>query len=172
MTPETITLDVQLEFRDYLRMSYWVIFHKHKLLLLIIFIGAIVYPLILVQHISQDTPVDYRAGYFIPWALLALLFGGTYFSARKQFASNKSLHEKIRYVFSESGIDVTAAASSGHTAWTHIYEARETGSNFLLYLSKNIMYIVPKRCFRDAEQIASFKQLVRSQLAAQAKLKS
>jgi len=103
--------------------------------------------------------------------LLAFLIGGTYFGAKRQMASNTSLNERIHYIFDETGIATIAASSSGRTAWTNIYKAHETKTNFLLFISKNMMYTIPKRCFTDVDQINAFKLLLKSQLTSRAKLK-
>jgi len=170
-TDTTIEIDVLLEFRDYLRANYWFIFHRLKLLLVMLFIGATAYPLILVRQEVSESPTANYWGYFIPWAILAFLFVGTYFSARRHMASNKALSERVHYVFSERGIEATAPSSSGYTAWKNIYEAHETRNNFLIFISKKMMYTIPKRYFENAEQVASFKKLLRSQLDKRAKWK-
>jgi hypothetical protein len=98
-----------------------------------------------------------------------VLFAGQYFNAKKQMASNKALSETIHYVFSQEGINATAASSSGSTAWHNVFEAHETGRNFLIFISKNMMYTIPKRCFHSTGQIEPFKTLLRAQLGAKAK---
>lgn len=172
MNSESIVeIDVLLEFRDYLRANYWFMFHRFKLLLLILLMGAVVYPLLLVSRMASPSPTDNYWGYLIPWGMVALLFGGTYVSAKKHMASNKGLSERIHYVFSENGISAAASSSSGHTAWQNVYEAYETKTNFLIFLAKNMMYVIPKRCFDSFDQVASFKRLLRSQLNSKAKWK-
>ena len=166
----TVEIDVLLEFRDYLRANYWFMFHRFKLMYVVLLIGVL-YPLLLVSRVVSEDPTDNHWRYFIPWGLIALLLGGTYFSAKKHMASNKALSERVHYVFSENGIDATALSSSGHTGWQNIYEAYETKSNFLIFLSKNLMYTIPKRCFDSVDQLTSFKRLLRSQLDSKAKWK-
>jgi len=170
-TETTVEIDVLLELRDYLRANYWFMFRRFKWLLLLLFFGAIVYPLLLVSKIALQDEVNNYWGYFIPWVLLALMFGGTYFTTKKQMASNRALNERIHYIFSESGLATNASTFSGQTAWANVYETHETKTNFLIFISKTMMYIIPKRCFDSAEQIASFKRLLRSQLDAKAKWK-
>lgn len=170
-TQTTVEIDVLLEFRDYLRANYWVIFHRFKLLLGIFFFAGVVYPLLLLSGITSRLENDTYWGYLLPLAVLVLIFGGAYYSAKKHMASNRALSERVHYVFSESGIEGTSPSTSGQTAWQNIYAAHETKTNFLIFLSKNLMYVIPKRCFDDADQVASFKRLLRSQLDAKAKWK-
>jgi len=131
----------------------------------------VVYPLLLVSGVWSLREGDNYWGFLIPLGVLAVLFGGTYFSTKKHMASNRALSERAHYVFSESGIEVTAPSSSGRTTWQNVYEAHETKTNFLIFISKNMMYTIPKRCFDSAEHIASFKRLLRSQLDAKVKWK-
>jgi len=170
-TETTVEIDILLEFRDYLRANYWFIFRRFKLFLVIFFFSGVVYPLLLLSGTASQRPTGSSWGYLLPLAVLVLLFGGTYFNAKKQMASNRLLSERVRYVFSESGIEATAPSSSGRIAWQNVYEAHEAKTNFLIFISKNMMYVIPKRCFADAEQVASFKRLLRSQLDAKAKWK-
>jgi YcxB-like protein len=166
-----IEIDVLLEFRDYLRANYWYLLHRYRLLFVFLFIGGIVYPLLIITGRRSDLLGDNSWAYFIPWVMILLLFVTNYFAAKKHMRSNKPLSEKIHYVFSEQGFNTAASSFSGSTTWQNVFEARETGTNFLIFISNSIMYIVPKRCFRDVEQIQAFKQLVQAQLGPKAKWK-
>jgi len=167
----TVELDVLLDFRDYLRANYWFLFRRFKLLFLILLFGGVVYPLLLLTGRLSGSPNDNYWGFLIPFGMLLFVIGGIYFSAKRHMASNKGLSERIHYTFSENGIDALAPSSSGHTTWSNLYEAHETKNNFLLFISRNMMYTIPKRCFHDVEQISAFKDLLRSQLSSKAKLK-
>ena len=172
MHPETsIDIDVQLEFNDYLKANSWFLWRKFKWLIVLLLIAAVVYPLIVVVRYSSGVTVNYAWAYFVPWALLLVLLVSSYSGAKQHMASNKALHEKIHYVFSESGMDTTAASFSGTMAWQNVFAAHETGSNFLIFIARNMMYIIPKRCFQSAEQIDAFKRLLRAELGNKAKWK-
>jgi len=166
-----IELDVLLEFRDYLRANYWFLFRRFKLLFVILVIGCVAYPLMVLTGASPKNPNDNYWGLLIPFALLLFIIAGTYFGAKRQMSSNKSLSQRIHYTFDETGIATVAPSSSGRTAWENIYKAHETKTNFLLFISKNMMYTIPKRCFADIQQLNAFKQLLQSQLTSRAKLK-
>jgi hypothetical protein len=168
-TQTTVEIDVLLEFRDYLRANYWFLFHRFKLVLGLLFFVGLFYPLLLVSRLASQRPTDNYWGFLIPLGVLVFMFAGTYFNTKKHMASNRALRERVHYVFSETGIESTAPSTSGRTAWQNVYEAHEAKTNFLIFISKNMMYVIPKRCFHDAEQMASFKRLLRSQLNAKAK---
>ena len=170
-TKTTVEIDVLLEFRDYLRANYWFIFRRFKLFLGVFFFSGVVYPLLLVSGIASPHASNSYWGSLLPLVVLVITFGAVYFNAKKQMATNRILSERHHYVFSESGIEATAPSSSGRIAWQNVYAAHETKTNFLIFISKNLMYVIPKRCFADAEQVATFKSLLRSQLDAKAKWK-
>jgi YcxB-like protein len=95
----------------------------------------------------------------------------TYFSTKRQLASNKSLNQEHHYIFSYDGIVITTATSSSRTGWDIFREAFETKHNFILFISLNQMYIIPKRCFQQDNQIEQFKAILKDKLGAKAKLK-
>jgi len=167
----TIELDVLLEFRDFLRATYWFFFRRFKFVLILFVIVLVVYPLLLFSGQISTSANDNYWGLLIPAGILFFLLINPYFSARRQMTSNKCLNQRLHYVFDETGIDATAPLSSGHTSWANIHKAYETSSNFLLFISKNMMYTIPKRCFVDGSQIDGFRQLLKSQLVSRAKLK-
>jgi hypothetical protein len=168
---KSIEIDVPLELRDLLRANYWHFFKRFKLFLILLVIGCVGYPALHILGGGVKNPNDNYWGFLIPFGMLVFLLGSTYLGVKRQMASNKSLSEPHRFTFSENGIDAVAQSSSGHTSWANIYEAYETKYNFLLFLSRNMMYTVPKRCFRDGEQLNSFKELLKTKLSSKAKLK-
>ena len=169
---KTIQIDVLLEFRDFLRANYWYLFKKLRLLFAMLFIGGIVYPVLyFAGAIGETTERQNYWGFLVIPTLLLLLLVSTYLGAKKQMKSNKGLQESTRYSFSEDGIDAVAASSSGHTSWSNIREAYETKNNFLLFISNNQMYTIPKRFFESGEQVNTFKLLLISELQLKAKLK-
>ena len=120
---------------------------------------------------TAKSPGDNNWGLLIPAGMLLFLLVSTYFGTKSQMVSNKSLNERFHYLFNEIGVYVTAPSSSGHTSWANIRTANETGSNFLIFISKNMKYTIPKRCFVDDSQMDRFRQLLKSQLSSKAKLK-
>ena len=69
------------------------------------------------------------------------------------------------------GSSSAAASSSGSHKWETLREAFETKHNFLLFIADRQMYIFPKKCFDNEEQIRAFKELLRERLGPKAKVK-
>jgi hypothetical protein len=170
---DVIELEVCLELRDYLWANYWFLFRNMWMRLLVgiafLPLGAFVY--LLVCDPAEGSWSALAPVLVLPVSLI-LLVVGVYFGAKNSLASNKSLQEAIRYRFSAHGIDAVAASSSGHTEWTNFYRAIETRHSFLLFISRNQMYSIPKRCFHDSQQMSAFRTLLGKTLAERVVLES
>ena len=175
MTREhSVEIDVLLELRDYLRANYWFLFRKFKFFLAILFFVGVIYPILYSAGAMGEpakNPNESNWGFLIPWGILFVLIVGVYFNSKKSLASHKALQETIHYTFSDQGIGSDAPSSSGHHRWENLREAFETKHDFLLFLADRLMYVIPKKCFRDEQQIGEFKELLRGHLASKAKLK-
>lgn len=169
MNQELIEMDVQLTLNDYLRVNYWFLFKKFKAMLFVLLIACVVYPLyVLIKAPLGAQNSDYW-GFAIPWAMLVFLFVSTYLGAKRQFASNKSIHESHHYVFSNDGVQFVSPSSSGFHQWGNFREAIETKNNLLLFLALNQMLIFPKRCFQNDEQIRQFRELLLNHVPSKTK---
>jgi hypothetical protein len=171
MNRQQIEIDVLLTLKDYLRANYWFLFKKFKMMVfLLLFVGG-VYPLYYFMGNLSKNPNDSYWGFLIPWLILFFLIGATYLGAKRQMSSNKVINETHHYIFSSEGIKAVSASTSWQNAWDNIREVFETKSNFLLFIALNQMYVIPKRCFQNDEQINLFRELLKGQLASKAKIK-
>jgi hypothetical protein len=164
-----IELAIKLELTDYVRASFWVLFRPWAMKIVLVF-AVLLLGLFFLRLIEDPNSKPFPA--LILPALVLFTIGSTYLSAKRNMASNKSVQEITHYTFSEKGIEALAQSWSGHTGWGNVLNAYETKHNFLLFISRNQMYIIPRRCFRDAEQIAAFKQMLVSHMNSKAQIKS
>lgn len=174
MDQQSIKVDVLLTLQDYLRANYWVLFNRYKSLKAMIFMlvfAGIAGPLLLFFNDKPLNPGESYWGLLIPWAILLFMIGGTYWGAKRQLAGAKFLHETHHYTFTEEEIEIAAQSSAGRQNWGNIREAFETKSNFLLFISLNQIFIIPKRCFQGGEDISRFKDLLKNKLGSKAKIK-
>ena len=162
-----INLSVLLEPRDYLRANFWFLF-KNPLMKLLPIFATLLLVLSIYTWIQRPEQVPWH-GFVLPGIVIfSCLY--TYMASNRSFANNKALQQTINYRFSSEGIDVSAAQSHGHMNWQGIVNAYETKHNFLLFISKNQMYTIPRRCL-DAEQINSFRSLLKDHLSSRAMLR-
>jgi hypothetical protein len=168
-TSETIELDVQLTERDYMLANYWYLFRNWSVRSLIP-IASILLGVSIFLWIRNPRGIPW-IGFLLPAILIAMLIS-VYFGSKRSMASNKSLQALIHYRFTRDEIEAIASSSSGRTSWENIYAAHEAGRNFLIFISRNQMYTIPKRCFDHEEQIASFRTLLRDRLGERAHLRA
>ena len=163
----TMAIDVLLTQSDYVRIKLRSPLLKEKwtsLGFLFIVIGfIIIHPFISEQKDFSDL-LDFT---FISLLLLC----GFYSNAKRSFANNKSLHESIHYYFDNVGINSSARSSSSHHKWEAIYKAFETKEDFVLFIGEENMYMIPKRCFPNKEDVKTFKSILHYKLGSRAKLK-
>jgi len=132
------------------------------------------YPLLAVAGVigsGDEVPeaLDWR--YFLWPAVAAFIVLVTYVSARRAFATNKLMCQLVRFTFTAAGIEVSGPLSSGKCSWEGIQRGEETRSMFLLWVSKQQAYLVPKRYFTEQPARDRFRSLVARQLGSRAKLR-
>lgn len=163
-----IELDIKLELKDHLRANYWFIFSKWSMKILVV-MAVFLTLLFIIIFILNPT-----AGFFpilIMPVFVLFLLGNIYWSTKRNLASHKALQNSIHYTFSNEGISAVTKSSSGHTSWENILKAHETKHNFLLFASRILIYVIPKRCFQSPTQLTDFKQMLVNHLGSKAKLK-
>ncbi|MFL6209587.1 MAG: YcxB family protein [Pyrinomonadaceae bacterium] len=164
----SVELDVLLEWQDYLRAVYWSLFRALNMKIWLAF-G----PLLLLLYFYEMFQGQTRQAMvlLIPPGLLLVLIVNTYITAKRNLASQRSLSQTIHYSFSDNSIDISAPSSSSHIDWSNIYKVHETKHNFLLFIARNQMLVIPRRFFLNNEQISQFKELLRLKLPSKLKLK-
>ena len=110
--------------------------------------------------------------FLIPyWALVILLvIGGVGWYhgfvidlPRRHFRANPKFREEYHLRFSDAGIDYKSTHASGSFDWTFYNSVIEDDSFYLLLYGKDLhsISVIPKRAFRDREQEAAFRELLR-----------
>jgi len=169
-----IVIEGQLELGDYLRANYWWLLHRFKALWLLFIFAGVVYPVLYFSGISGNSS---RAagqsnwGFLMIPGLVLLMLIGTYWGTRRNLKSNKALQQRVHYNFTEQGIDVKGPISQGQSSWEMVRKAYETRSGFLLFISTNQMYILPKRYFQSDRIVEEFRELLRAELGREARVK-
>src|SRR5262245_17042813 len=123
MKSENIEIDVQINLQDYLKANYWFLFRKMRALFLLLFIPPLYIAMVIAQ--GKYKLDDNYWGLSAPWLILLVLMITTYFSTKRQLASNKSLNQEHHYIFSYDGIVITTSTSSSQTGWDIFREAFE-----------------------------------------------
>lgn len=70
------------------------------------------------------------------------------------------------YEFNDDKILFKTEGSEGKCDWKTVKELKESSTAFYLYMDTNMALLVPKRHFKDANEIAEFKELASRKINA------
>ena len=165
MSKEPIVIDANLEFSDYFRPLFRVFFRR----LWYFFIVLVLYSLFSLRELLYGRLNSGNLFSLMPVVLLFVLVWSI-FSTAKKFS--KAAQGTSRYVFSENEIDINTSNSASQIKWSFFEKVEETKKDFLLFQNKTRFHPIPKRYFKDREQMNEFKEIVRAQLGEKAQLKN
>jgi hypothetical protein len=168
-----IDLTVRFELADYLRFNHWYYFRAWPMRVMMGIAGmALIFGLcglaVWPHELARLEVLPFL--FFLPIVFFILYPAALYFGAKRSLATHRALQEPIAYRFSADGIELKALTSSSQMSWVNVYQACETKHDFIILISRNQAYVIPKRCFNDAEQQSAFRSLLRNQLEGRATL--
>jgi len=102
---------------------------------------------------------------FLPLIYLVSMFVVPRFALRRQWRSNKLLHEPVSGEVNEEGIiwNVTGVLQMNVT-WNLLLRYRESPSLVLVYQGLNQVFYFPRRYFANENDWAEFRKLIASKL--------
>lgn len=164
-----IEIEVLYESKDYWRsyLSYYLSFHNIFVFFLSFAIyGMFIAFLFLRKYVEFPHLVDVALFAFF----FAIFFGLVLSYISVGYA--KRLDEgKCRFVFSDENVKINTKSGTIQLDWTHFVNVKERGKYFVFSLKNGQTTLLPKRFFRDYEQVAEFKNLLRSKLGEEAYFK-
>jgi YcxB-like protein len=172
MDERKIEIEVLIEFKEYLKLTYFNIFSK-LWFIWIVFLLMAFYTI----YESVNSTVNITAYYFVisiaPYIFLFIfLIIYPYFSAKRNLKISPVLKRVTKYQFSEEKITVMSEIFDSNLSWENIIKAQEKVNIITLYTTQNAGYFLPLRCFANDSQLIEFRELVRRNLGDKAKLKS
>jgi hypothetical protein len=75
-----------------------------------------------------------------------------------------SLHIESEYVIGEENIHIKNAVANASVQWEAFIKFGDTKSLFLIYVSKNLAHIIPKRTFQSPDQMDAFREILRRKI--------
>jgi hypothetical protein len=167
---EQVELNVKLEEQDFLKANYWFIFGRYSIFIKLMIFIALFIPLFFFFY--EQIVMNFNVpGLLIGPMLIMVILLSKYSNFKKDVESNRALLGPLHYSLSNNGIDINSPSTSSHTKWSNIFQAKETKENFLLFISRQQIYLIPKRSFQNDQEIDSFRMILKSNLASKAKLK-
>ena len=171
-----IEIDVELNEGDFWRVSFAGRV-KRFLLITLIYLPIALLIMYFVAFGAGANPFSEKN-----WSIIIVLFiicaipfvflPAVYFSLRKLAAKLAKASEKTHFTFSENEIETNSISRSSKLTWDNYEKILETNEDYVGYLKNYTFHTIPKRFFKNEEQILAFKELVREKLGEKAKLKS
>lgn len=159
--PEELKITATLTKKEF-SLLHLSLFYRTSTAWIFSFMG-VVFLLGEILILTEDIPHEEYAPILLPFFGTVLLFGFPmlrYWNAVRIFKASKTLKNPINYTFSEEGFSYTAEGGKGETSWNNIHKVRELGAFILLYPSKYIINVIPKKSFTE-RQLQDFRKLVK-----------
>jgi len=164
-----IELEVTLETKDYWR--YYLSLYFSAGSFFYFYLGFTVFGYCVAFLLSDgDLPIQMFVEIAADAALFLVLFNFAmvYFSV----ANAETLHNKnCKYIFTDETVEVTTKFFKTQVNWSYITGVRETANYFFLPMKSGEKHFIPKRFFRDDEQLAEFRNLLREKFGEKTALK-
>ena len=155
LTQQTSTplfhFQVKLELSEYRKLLYRLTYVR----------PAIIFVHFLGGSLSITYAINGELDWFLYFFLFFILFIpiSVYRAANSNYKSSKALHQMITYDITEDTITASGETFNSTVTWSSLYKTREFTDFILLYTSKNVANIIPKRAFESDQQLKNFLSL-------------
>lgn len=173
MEDKEIEIQVNLTSDDQKRCLLW--YDRVKITCLKIIVGFFAI-FILVGGVAfsldsdDSTSVIMLIPILIPFALFSFLLFSIFRNINKQAEIVELNSEEIKYTYRDNGFEVNSNSSRLETSWNKIHKIIENKTDFLFFPQENIFFPIPKICSENENQIEKLRNLIGSNLGANAKL--
>jgi hypothetical protein len=166
MTPAGISISVTFQptFGSLFEVLFWHNLRRSWFLAILV----PVFSLAAVLGASGRRTLLAFATLFLVWATVVLV--APCVGARAAM-KHPSFRSPVRYVFSESGIDIAALHSNSHFNWELVRRVRETRRFLVVSLSKFAIHAIPKSALAPGD-LAALRVLLRSSVKGKLRLRS
>ena len=128
---------------------------------LVIGLALFVLSYLLNETIENRLPFSIYLIYFAIiglWSLLPLL------QAWLTWKGNPHVRGEIQCEINDDGVKMKTPTSDSFNKWESFIKTKETRNLFLLFLSKHLVYMVPKRTLQDEAQIQELRALIKQKI--------
>jgi YcxB-like protein len=167
---EPLIVDVDLKESDLQRANFWFQLGKWSnrlLLILLPFWGLLLlWRFEFSSNLVQNPPV---AAILIVLVLFPILYPLIiWVQTKRGFGNLQPFQTKIQYAFSSHGYKVSDVKSRADIDWDTILRAAESKHSFHLFFHRSLFHTIPKRCFRNPEDIGRLRTLLKQALGSRA----
>jgi len=165
---EPLIVDVDLKESDLQRASFWfrLRWSTRVLLVFLPVMGLILLTKVDLSTISQNPAAATALIVLIVFPVLYPVL--IWYQTKRGFGNLQRFQTKIQYSFSPDGYTVRDMKSSADIAWDAILRAAESKHSFHLFFHKSFFHTIPKRCFKQPDDIIRLRDLLKRSLGTKA----
>ncbi|RYU91944.1 YcxB family protein [Mucilaginibacter terrigena] len=165
-----MTIKTIITFKEYLKLMYYLTYRKGwtiyvSIIGLVMFITGIL-SLLNISDLQADPTF---ALFFGAFAVIFLPIS-IYFSAKKNFSSNKRLQEEIEFEFAGDKMTVKGSSFSSELGLNEVFKIEEIKQWFLIYQSKQTANFISKANLSE-QQINELRGIFKGLTGVKIKLK-
>jgi len=128
--------------------------------------GWVIIAFLLFSHLAHYLSLDRESNppspssYLIAWLVSVFWVSFPLTQAWLVWRGTPSVKEVVRCWADEESFRLQTTNSDTAVKWPALIKFRETRKFFLIYPSKRICYLIPKRAFADESQVKEFRELL------------
>ena len=152
-----MTVKTQISFKEYLNFNI-----KNSIPRIIIF-SLVLLLFFVLNFYNSENGSDEIYRYVLIWfpAIIVFIFIRSYFRLRNIFYSNLKIQEEITYHFTAEKVCTKGETFESDFAWSTVYKIKEKKEWFLIYQSKTVMNMIPKKHF-SVNDVSELRNLIRN----------
>jgi hypothetical protein len=166
---ELLTVAVDLKESDLQRANFWFglkSWSNRVMLVVMPIAGLLLLWKVQLSTISQQPIVATGAVVLLGFPIF--YFATIWRRTKRSFENLQTFQTKIEYSFSVKGFAVHDMKSSSEIDWDAILRVDESKHSFNLFFHRSLFQAIPKRCFKQPEDIARFRTLLKQRLGPKA----
>jgi hypothetical protein len=157
-----VTIETRLTLPDFIKVNYILLFQKMstKILWMVVLL-MIVLPAFLA--VNKGIPYNWLQS-LIGIGLAGFYLLSTWLTAKKNFNSIPAISEPLTYEFTNERLTCTGTSSSSQTTWNNIYRVSETKDCLVIWKSRQVINLLPKRDIQAPQRMAIREMLQRNKV--------
>ncbi|MGH9972210.1 MAG: YcxB family protein [Pyrinomonadaceae bacterium] len=167
-TNEPLIVDVDLKESDLQRANFWFRLGKWStwLYLVMLLVGGLLVLWRFKANLFDNPPM--ATVIIVSLALPVLYPLLVWYQTKRGFSNLQGFQTQIHYSFSSVGYTVRDMKSSADIDWDAILRAAESKHSFHLFFHKSFFHTIPKRCFKQPDDIVRLRNLLKRSLGSKA----
>lgn len=150
-------IKTKLSEKDYINSNFILLYSKVSIKIFTTLISIFLVLTIVLAVLSYSP----YSQIFVPLAMLIVMPFMTYFSAKRNFDTNKMTGETIEYQFDNSYFSIKGESFSGSLPWERVYKVTQTKNWILVWQNMRNANPIPKRDISEV-QLVEIKQILAS----------